>query len=474
MPSQRRFEPKGSGVASGVGGSRSAYVYDDDVILAVNVALATHRPLVIGGPPGCGKSSLGLDVAYNLRWRYYLELISASTRALDLCCAAGAAPDTGRPGGGQSEGTDIVPGVLWWALDPVSALTRGGADGSGDRAQRAGIYPEGSDDAPAVVLLDEIDAAPDEVPLGLIEVLAAGGFTVPERQLRVQVREQPLVIATTNGHRPLPAAFTDLCVVLDLSAPTAEKLVRIGSAHFPNAPLSALREAADALIQVAETRNAPASAREYVNLVGSQLDLGVELHESPAWNEVIRSSARTPRAQIRRAAPVVRDATVHPAGTPDTMPAAPGSGAPAKAADAVRIFISYAREDATFARRVFDDLAGRGHAPWLDEELLLPGQNWRMAIEQAIRESALFLALLSARSVSKAGYVQKEMRQALDVLEEMPPGSVYVVPTRIELCEPSHAVLRDLHWVDLFPSYEDGFSRILQVIDLVPRQLKTH
>jgi hypothetical protein len=66
------------------------------------------------------------------------------------------------------------------------------------------------------------------------------------------------------------------------------------------------------------------------------------------------------------------------------------------------------------------------------------------------------------------------MRQALDVLEEMPPGSVYVVPTRIELCEPSHAVLRDLHWVDLFPSYEDGFSRILQVIDLVPRQLKTH
>src|SRR5690606_41977128 len=102
------------------------------------------------------------------------------------------------------------------------------------------------------------------------------------------------------------------------------------------------------------------------------------------------------------------------------------------------------------------------------------GQNWRLAIERAIRESALFLALLSARSVSKAGYVQKELRHALDVLEEMPPGTVYVVPTRIEECEPAHDALRDLHWVDLFPSYADGFRRILQVITLVPRQLKVH
>ena len=459
MSSQRRFEPVRPGAARTGGGS--SYVYDDDVVLAVNVALATHRPLVIGGPPGCGKSSLGLDVAYNLRWRYYLEMVSASTTARDLCYAV-----VPRQPGSDGAAADLVPGVLWWAFDPESALTRGGVRDAGAEVQRAGICPDGSDGAPAVVLLDEIDTAPDEVPLGLVEVLRAGGFTVPERSLRVPAREQPLIIATTNGSRPLPAAFTDLCVVLELSAPTAEKLVRIGSAHFPQAPLSTLRRAADALLEQAAAKNSPANARDYVELVGTHIERGVQLSESVAWSEVIRTQVRPTRP---------------PARGKDTAPAAPRArvageraAPPAGGSEGVRVFISYAREDAGHARRLYADLARHGHAPWLDQELLLPGQNWRMAIEQAIRDSALFLALLSAGSVSKAGYVQKEMRQALDVLEEMPPGTVYVVPTRIEECEPTHAVLRDLHWVDLFPSYDDGFGRILQVIDLVPRQLKAH
>jgi MoxR-like ATPase len=466
MSSQRRFEPERSGARSGGG---STYVYDDDVVLAVNVALATHRPLVIGGPPGCGKSSLGLDVAYSLRWRYYLELISSASTGRDLCyaIAPGRSADAVAP-------EDILPGVLWWAFDPESALTRGGALDSADGLQLAGICPDGSDGAPAVILLDEIDAGSDDVPLTLVQVLRAGGFRVAERELRVQARQQPLVIATTNGRRPLPDAFTDLCVVLDLAAPTAEKLVRIGSAHFPNAPLSTLREAADALIRSAAARNATASAKDYVALVGTEVERGVRRDEGFAWRDAIdvrtRGSTADPRSRDRengaRTIEIVGGSAATSRPVTATRRATP--------AEPVRVFISYAREDAGFARRLYDDLARHGHAPWLDRELLLPGQNWRLVIQDAIRQSALFLALLSARSVSKAGYVQKEMRQALDVLEEMPPGTVYVVPTRIEDCEPAHDVLRDLHWVDLFPSYDDGFRRILQVIDLVPRQLKVH
>jgi hypothetical protein len=93
-------------------------------------------------------------------------------------------------------------------------------------------------------------------------------------------------------------------------------------------------------------------------------------------------------------------------------------------------------------------------------------------IERAIRESALFLALLSTRSVSKNGYVQKEMREAIRMLEEMPPDTVYVVPVRLDECHPPHDALHDLHWVDLFPSYDRGFDRILQVIQLVPKQMR--
>ena len=41
----------------------SVYVYADNIVLAVNVALATDRPLLIRGASGSGKSSLAANVA---------------------------------------------------------------------------------------------------------------------------------------------------------------------------------------------------------------------------------------------------------------------------------------------------------------------------------------------------------------------------------------------------------------------------
>ena len=57
----QRFEPPGyrlEGAAEAPAGDRrdgKVYVYDDDIVLAVNVALATGRPLLVSGPPGSGK-----------------------------------------------------------------------------------------------------------------------------------------------------------------------------------------------------------------------------------------------------------------------------------------------------------------------------------------------------------------------------------------------------------------------------------
>ena len=53
----------------------------------------------------------------------------------------------------------------------------------------------------------------------------------------------------------------------------------------------------------------------------------------------------------------------------------------------VQVFISYAREDRAMARRLYADLQQAGVAPWLDVENLLPGQRWRIMINQAIRHS---------------------------------------------------------------------------------------
>jgi F0F1-type ATP synthase membrane subunit b/b' len=134
------------------------------------------------------------------------------------------------------------------------------------------------------------------------------------------------------------------------------------------------------------------------------------------------------------------------------------------------VFISYARVDQKEAQRLSQELRLRGINTWLDSERLLGGQKWQPAIRRAIRESRFFLALLSSNSVNKRGYVQKELRQALEILQEFPDSDVYIIPVRLDRCEPSHDALSDLQWVDLFPSWEDGFGQLIRSIGMEPNQ----
>ena len=130
----------------------------------------------------------------------------------------------------------------------------------------------------------------------------------------------------------------------------------------------------------------------------------------------------------------------------------------------VKVFICYAREDFEIAARLYQDLQHAGVEPWMDRKNLRPGQKWRAVINQAIRQSAYVIALLSAHSVSKRGFVQKELKEALDVVDELPPFDIFVIPVRVDACEPVDERLQELHWVDLFESYEEGVNLILQVV----------
>jgi hypothetical protein len=141
--------------------------------------------------------------------------------------------------------------------------------------------------------------------------------------------------------------------------------------------------------------------------------------------------------------------------------AAPDAAQPRSSWD---VFISYAREDRDVARRLYEDLHRAGVSAWLDEVHLRPGQNWKLAIREAMRRSAYFLALLSSRSVSKAGYVQKELREALDQLDLLPPDQVFIIPVRLDACDPLHERLHDLHWADLSESYEEGLRQIVRSV----------
>jgi hypothetical protein len=112
-------------------------------------------------------------------------------------------------------------------------------------------------------------------------------------------------------------------------------------------------------------------------------------------------------------------------------------------------------------RSLYDLLRGEGADPWLDEKRLLPGQEWRPEIEAAVRHTDVVLVCISSASITKEGYVQKEIRIALDIADEKPEGTIFIVPVRLDSCQVP-ARLSRWQWVDLFdPS---GFGRLLEAL----------
>lgn len=130
------------------------------------------------------------------------------------------------------------------------------------------------------------------------------------------------------------------------------------------------------------------------------------------------------------------------------------------------VFVSYAREDVDAARRLYETLKVYGVRPWMDESELLPGQHFAHAIKEAIRTSKYFIALLSVRSVGKRGFVQRELREALDVLAEVPRGEIYLIPARLDACTPRDRELTEINWVDLFPVWDVGVAKILRAMGI--------
>ncbi len=112
-----------------------------------------------------------------------------------------------------------------------------------------------------------------------------------------------------------------------------------------------------------------------------------------------------------------------------------------------KIFLSYAHEDADSSRLIYRFLSAMDLNVWMDEFDLRPGIDLRLAIEKEIEHSDYVIALLSNCSVNKYGYVQKELRTAMEELEKYPEDRIYLVPVRLDDCEVPHSLRRKV-WVD--------------------------
>jgi len=137
----------------------------------------------------------------------------------------------------------------------------------------------------------------------------------------------------------------------------------------------------------------------------------------------------------------------------------------------LRVFLCHASQDKPAVRELYKRLATESWIePWLDEENLLPGQDFDVEIYRAARDTDAIIICLSKVSVAKEGYVNKEIRRALDAADEKPEGSIYIIPLRLDDCNPSFERLKKLHYVDYFTP--NAHERLLKSLRLRANTLR--
>ncbi|MFL9867273.1 MoxR family ATPase [Paraburkholderia fungorum] len=206
------------------------FIVSDPMRIAVNAALYLRRPLLLTGRPGTGKSTLIAKVAHELRLGAVLRwpINSRST---------------------------VRSGV--YEYDAVGRLQAGRNEPPVEQYLKLG--PLGTalvaSDWPRALLIDEIDKSDLDFANDLLNVIEEGEYEIPElRRLgkgdepipvtdfegntvpivggRLQCRQFPFVMMTSNAEREFPAPFLRRCVRLEIEPPEPDELLRIVESHL--------------------------------------------------------------------------------------------------------------------------------------------------------------------------------------------------------------------------------------------------
>ena len=205
------------------------YIATPDLMLAVNAAIALERPLLVMWEPGTGKTMLAEEVARSLQRPLYQWHVKSTTKAqqgLYEYDAVSRLRDSQLGDGRVADiGNYIKRGVLWEAFES---------------------------EAPAVVLIDEVDKADIEFPNDLLRELDRMEFHVYETQQTIHARHRPLVVITSNNEKELPDAFLRRCFFHYIRFPDRETMTRIVDVHFPGLKKTLLREALEVFFNLRE------------------------------------------------------------------------------------------------------------------------------------------------------------------------------------------------------------------------------
>lgn len=76
--------------------------------------------------------------------------------------------------------------------------------------------------------------------------------------------------------------------------------------------------------------------------------------------------------------------------------------------------------------------------------------------------SGFFIAILSSHTGLRRGFVNTELNQALEILQEFPEGKIFIIPVRLDNCDLPYHDLHEIQYVDFFPRlgfwYDKGFE----------------
>ena len=207
------------------------FVATEDLMVAVNAAVALERPLLIKGEPGTGKTILAHEVAKALGKPLLEWHVKSTTKAQQGLYEYDAVARLRDSQLGEERareiGNYIVKGRLWEAFDL---------------------------DQRPVVLIDEIDKADIEFPNDLLLELDRMQFHVYETKHTVIAKSRPIIIITSNNEKELPDAFLRRCFFHYIRFPDADTMQQIVQVHFPEVQK---RLVAEALNVFYDLRNAP-------------------------------------------------------------------------------------------------------------------------------------------------------------------------------------------------------------------------